>query len=67
MDTEEAAIFLRFVNEDGTPNLGRLHQWVNTTGKRLGVEKHYRGKSILLNREQVEASLKPGAKRGGRS
>ncbi len=59
MDTREAAIYLRFVNDDGSPNLERLHQWLNTTGRRRGVEKVNRGRSILLSREEVDNAIKP--------
>ena len=54
MNTAEAAAYLRFVDEDGAPDLVAVRAYF----KKYEIETVRRGSALLVRRDALEASLR---------
>jgi len=54
-NTAEAAIFLRFVDENGVPDLDACRLWI----QRENIPTVRRGRALLVHRDALEAALVP--------
>jgi hypothetical protein len=53
LNSHEAAVFLRFINKDGSPNTRLLREWL----VRHRIKTKRRGRSVLVLKAELEASL----------
>lgn len=63
LTTAEAAIYLRFVRQDGSPDVQQVMQYV----RRNGIKYSMRGRRVLVHKDDLEQSLEvPKAYAGSR-
>jgi hypothetical protein len=53
LNSHEAALYLRFVHADGSPNTRLLREWL----VRHRIKTKRRGRSVLVLKAELEASL----------